>query len=94
METSGSEKLPESYEDVVKRLKRANGHLSKVISMIQQDCSGRDVAQQMQAVVKALMKAKNIFIRENINSCLDENAVREMPLDKIQRELAELSKYL
>lgn len=82
----------ETYEDVLKRLKRANGHLAKVIDMVQQECQGKDVAQQMQAVVKALIKAKDIFVRENINLCLNEES--EMSPELLKKELAELSKYL
>lgn len=58
--------------EVLKRLKRAQGHLAKVISMLE---DGRDclvVAQQLQAVVNAVSAAKTLHVRDHIEHCLDE----------------------
>jgi len=49
------------HTDIVKRLKRANGHLKSIIEMLE---SGRDcleIAQQMQAVEKAITNAKKLW---------------------------------
>ncbi|TCK59494.1 metal-sensing transcriptional repressor [Seleniivibrio woodruffii] len=72
-------------EEIVKRLQRANGHLSKVIEMIMEGDADIDVAQQMQAVSKAVINAKNLYIRNSIDSRLEGSAARD---------LAELSKFL
>ncbi|MCD8553201.1 metal-sensing transcriptional repressor [Seleniivibrio sp.] len=72
-------------EDIVKRLQRANGHLSKVIEMLIEGDAELNVAQQMQAVSKAVINAKNQYIRNSIDARLDKTAARE---------LAELSKFL
>ena len=47
-----------SHPEILGRLKRAHGHLNKVIAMLEE---GRDcvtVAQQLQAVESAVIKAK------------------------------------
>ncbi|WP_303850712.1 metal-sensing transcriptional repressor [Seleniivibrio woodruffii] len=72
-------------EEIVKRLQRANGHLSKVIEMIIGGDEELNVAQQMQAVSKAVINAKNLYIRNSIDARLDKKAAKE---------LAELSKFL
>ncbi len=54
------------------RLKRAHGHLNKVIAMLEE---GRDcvtVAQQLQAVESAVIKAKKALIRDHVEHCLDD----------------------
>ncbi|MCG8635357.1 MAG: metal-sensing transcriptional repressor, partial [Desulfobacterales bacterium] len=39
-----------SHEAIAKRLKRARGHLGKVVSMIEEGAPCVDVARQLQAV--------------------------------------------
>ena len=43
-----------SHPDIVKRLKRASGHLNKVITMIEEGTPCLDVAQQLHAVANAV----------------------------------------
>ncbi|OYY85114.1 MAG: hypothetical protein B7Y42_16195 [Polaromonas sp. 28-63-22] len=47
-----------AHADVVKRLKRANGHLSTVIAMIEAQRPCIDIAQQLHAVERAVGNAK------------------------------------
>ncbi len=61
-----------THPDIVKRLKRANGHLQSVIAMIEGDRSCTDVAQQLHAVEKAVLQAKRTLIQDHIDHCLDE----------------------
>ena len=42
-----------THPDIVKRLKRANGHLLSVIKMIEMERPCTDIAQQLHAVEKA-----------------------------------------
>jgi len=53
--------------------------------MIMEGDADIDVAQQMQAVSKAVINAKNLYIRNSIDSRLESSAARD---------LAELSKFL
>jgi uncharacterized protein len=59
-----------SHPAVVARLRRAGGHLQGVIEMIEQGRSCVDVAQQLQAVEKAVRQAKKALIQDHIDHCL------------------------
>ena len=52
----------QSHPDIIKRLKRSEGHLRSVIEMIGEGRSCLDVAQQLHAVEKAVAEAKKTFI--------------------------------
>ena len=64
--------LHATHPRVVKRLKRANGHLKSVIDMIEAGRSCHDVAQQLHAVEKAVSEAKKTLIRDHLDHCLDD----------------------
>ncbi|HPT50017.1 MAG TPA: metal-sensing transcriptional repressor [Accumulibacter sp.] len=84
-----------SHPEIVKRLKRAEGHLRSIVAMLEE---GRDclaIAQQMQAVEGAIASAKKTLVHDHLDHCLDR-AVRDpshSPDDTI-REFKELTKYL
>ena len=59
-----------THADIVKRLKRANGHLQSVINMIEAEQPCVNVAQQLFAVEKAILQAKRAFIQDHIDHCL------------------------
>ena len=61
-----------THPQVVKRLKRAGGHLKSVIDMIEAGRSCHDIAQQLHAVEKAVSEAKKTLIRDHLDHCLDE----------------------
>jgi len=61
-----------THPNIVKRLKRANGHLQSVIAMIEGGRPCTDVAQQLHAVEKAVLQAKRTLIQDHIDHCLDE----------------------
>lgn len=85
----------QSHRDVVNRLKRANGHLQTIVTMIETDRDCAEIAQQMRAVINALDKAKAVLIHDHIDHCL-EQAVG--PADRRQRatieQFKEITKYL
>ena len=60
---------------IVKRLKRANGHLASVIRMIEDAQPCVDITQQLHAVEKALQQAKRTLIQDHIDHCLDDALV-------------------
>ncbi len=84
-----------SHPDIVKRLKRAEGHLRRVISMIEEARPCLDVAQQLHAVEKAIGEAKNTLIHDHVDHCLD-TAVngRGKPARTVVSEFKAISKYL
>jgi hypothetical protein NreA len=61
----------ESHADVVNRLKRAGGHLQTIIGMIEGGRDCLDVAQQLQAVLKAVEGAKAVLIHDHVEHCLE-----------------------
>jgi len=63
--------LHESHAEVVNRLKRAGGHLQTIIGMIERGRDCLDIAQQMQAVLKALEGAKAVLIHDHVEHCLE-----------------------
>lgn len=82
-----------SHADVVKRLKRAAGHLDKIIEMIEHETPCLDVAQQLQAVTGALVNAKRVYVQDHIEHCLDEKSLGTDQRRKIA-EFKEIAKYL
>lgn len=59
-----------THPALVKRLKRADGHLRHVIAMIEAGAPCTDIAVQMQAVEKAVSAAKRTLIHDHIDHCL------------------------
>jgi len=63
-----------AHPDVVKRLKRAHGHLQNVIAMIEDERACIDIAQQLHAVERAISAAKKLVIHDHLDDCLEEVA--------------------
>jgi len=61
----------ETHPNIVKRLKRADGHLRRVIEMFGEGRSCLDLAQQLHAVEKAVIEAKRTLIHDHVDHCLD-----------------------
>lgn len=61
-----------SHPEIVKRLKRAEGHLRGVIEMIAAGRSCLDIAQQLHAVEAAIANAKRTLIHDHLDHCLDD----------------------
>lgn len=84
-----------SHPQIVKRLKRADGHLRSVIEMIEAGRPCLDVAQQLHAVEKAIAQAKKTLIQDHLDHCLEDIAGplagdRRQSID----EFKEIAKYL
>ncbi len=84
-----------SHPDIIKRLKRAEGHLKSIITMLEGGRNCLEIAQQLQAVESAVGSAKKTLVHDHINHCL-EQAVRSNPqnTDEILREFKAITKYL
>lgn len=61
----------QSHPDIIKRLKRAQGHLLSVIRMIEDEKPCLDIAQQLHAVEKAIHQAKKVLVQDHIDHCFD-----------------------
>ena len=84
-----------SHPDIVKRLRRAEGHLRSVVQMIEDERSCLDIAQQLHAVEKAIVQAKRTLVQDHLDNCLEE-AVGAVPREKRRPidEFKAITKYL
>ncbi len=85
----------ETHPAVIKRLRRAGGHLSSVVKMLEDGKPCLDVVQQLQAVEKAITQAKRTLIQDHLDHCLTHmvdgtGTVQPASLD----EFREITKYL
>ncbi len=85
----------ETHPEIVKRLKRADGHLKGIIEMIEAGRSCLEVAQQLHAVEKAIVQAKRTLIQDHLDHCL-EDVVGTIPRERRQSidEFKEIAKFL
>lgn len=84
-----------THSDIIKRLRRAEGHLRNVIHMMEQERSCLELAQQLQAVEGAIAAAKKVLIHDHLDHCLDRavgalSREARAPVD----EFKEIAKYL
>ena len=82
-------------KSLINRLKRAEGHLATIVRMVEENRDGLEIAQQMQAVIGALEKAKVVLVRDHIENHL-ESVVGPLAPDarlKLAR-LSDLARYL
>ena len=87
--------LHTAHPDVVKRLKRAHGHLQKVIAMIEQEQACVDIAQQLHAVERAISAAKKLVIHDHLDYCLEEVAgAGPAAMRSSIAEFKDITKYL
>ncbi|BBY54579.1 metal-sensitive transcriptional regulator [Mycobacterium koreense] len=85
---------PESMTAVLNRLRRAQGQLTGVITMIEQGRNCRDVVTQLAAVSRALDRAGFKIVASGLRECLsgadsgDGEALTEAELEKLFLTLA------
>ncbi len=82
------------HQEVLKRLKRAHGHLRCTIEMIENGRPCPEVAQQLHAVSKAIEQAKRIYIHDHIDHCLQDGIDGGEQQQALIAEFKEISKYL
>lgn len=63
--------LHATHPDIIKRLKRADGHLRSIIAMLEQGRPCVEIAQQMRAVERAIVNAKSTLVHDHIDNCLE-----------------------
>jgi uncharacterized protein len=83
------------HSEVVKRLRRAEGHLRTVITMIQEGHPCLDLAQQIQAIENAIVNAKKALIHDHITHCIEQSLKAPGPKRKAAlKEFEAIAKYL
>lgn len=76
-------------QEIVRRLKTAEGHLRGIQRMVEEGVYCIDVIRQIQAVQSALNKVSSAILDQHLNSCLitavkgDDPAERERVLKEI-----------
>jgi DNA-binding FrmR family transcriptional regulator len=85
----------ETHPEVIKRLKRADGHLRSVIVMIENGKPCLDIAQQLHAVEKAIAQAKKTLIHDHLDHCLEDAVGPLAPSDRATiDEFRQIARYL
>jgi uncharacterized protein len=83
------------FPEVTTRLKRAQGHLSHVIEMLEKGSSCMELAQQLHAVEKAIGNAKKQLINDHLHHCVEETLEGLPPEARVLlREFQGVTKYL
>ena len=87
--------MPDNHPAIVRRLKRADGHLQAIIEMIEQGRSCVQIAQQLQAVENATDNAKKALIHDHISECIERPRKAGKPAGRASiKELKLIAKYL
>ncbi|MEW6638938.1 MAG: metal-sensing transcriptional repressor [Pseudomonadota bacterium] len=88
--------MPDNHHPaIVKRLKRADGHLQTIIRMIEEGKPCLQIAQQLQAVEGAIENAKKALIHEHITQCLERPLKDAGPAARATlKEFKLVAKYL
>lgn len=90
-----SEPAHDSHPDIIKRLRRVEGHLRSVVAMLEAGRPCPDIAHQLHAIEKAITNAKKALIQDHIDHCLD---IAVGTSGREQREVLEefktITKYL
>ncbi len=91
----GHTHVHQSHEAIIKRLKRADGHLRSIIAMIEDGRECVDIAQQLHAVEKAVCQAKRTLIQDHIDHCLEDSVTALSKGDRSAfDEFKQITKYL
>ncbi len=79
----------QDQQDIIRRLKTAEGHLRGIQRMVEDGAYCIDIIRQVQAVQSALSRVNNEILDRHLNSCLitavrgDDPAERERVLKEI-----------
>ena len=84
-----------SHPAIIKRLKRAEGHLKSIVTMLEQGRGCMEIAQQLLAVENAVSNAKKTLVHDHIDHCL-EHAVRDGTRGAVDtiNEFKQITRYL
>ncbi len=86
-------KTPINKKDITRRLKIIDGHLKKVIQMVESDRYCVDVLQQSAAVQSALKQVDQLLLYNHLHSCVAD-AIKGNKGDKAISELLRIFKKI
>ena len=67
-----------SHPAIATRLKRAEGHLRRVVTMMEEGQPCLDIATQLHAVERAVAEAKRALIHDHIDHCLTGEGTHDL----------------
>jgi DNA-binding FrmR family transcriptional regulator len=84
-----------NHPAIIRRLKRAGGHLQTIIEMLEQNRQCLEIAQQLQAVESAIENAKKALIHDHISQRLERPLKAAGPAGRAYlKEFKLIAKYL
>ena len=83
----------DTQERILHRLKIAQGHLKKIIKMVENDEYCIDVLHQSQAVQKALKETDNVMLENHLKTCATD-AINKGDKEKAIAEVMEVFKKM
>jgi DNA-binding FrmR family transcriptional regulator len=84
-----------NHPAIIRRLKRAGGHLQTIIEMLEQNRQCLEIAQQLQAVESAIENAKKALIHDHIGQRLERPLKAAGPAGRAYlKEFKLIAKYL
>lgn len=81
----------DTKERILHRLKIAQGHLKKVIQMVDDDVYCIDILHQSQAVQKAIKQTDNLLLENHLACCVSD-AINKGEKDKAIEEVMNIFK--
>ena len=84
-----------SRPDIVKRLRKVEGHLRGIVAMLEEGRGCLELAQQLQAVEKSIANAKKVLVHDHLDHCLDLAVGADSKQSRASvKEFKEITKYL
>ncbi len=84
---------PETKDALIKRLNRAQGQISGIKNMIEEDRYCKDILIQLSAVEKALNAVSREILTEHMKTCVVDD-IQEGKTEIIDEVIALVSKYM
>lgn len=82
---------PNAKQALVKRLRRIEGQVRGVETMVEQERECQEILQQLAAIRSAVQGASLAFLEQYVSSCLLEDGADDRPQrERLARELIEL----
>lgn len=81
----------DTRDRILHRLKIANGHLAKVINMVENDSYCVDVIHQMQAIESAIKETEGVVLENHLKTCVADS-IRNGNQEESIKEVMEVFK--
>jgi DNA-binding FrmR family transcriptional regulator len=82
---------PEETQAIATRLKRANGHLARVIRMLEEGSECEDALTQLAAVSRAISRGGYALLATGLQKCLVEGGPDSVDAQKMEKVFLSLA---